>query len=278
MTALQHALAGSVAAQPVRAVRWRELGLVFELQSSDAAVLSLARNVLSAGDETLPEPHVSFHADTGESAHGALSRIEGEALDFILENTGDSIAIHAALLAKNGKGVVITGPSFAGKSTLAVAMWRAGWSLLADDVILLDAKHRSAAPAPRRVSLRSESRNLVGDDLWTEIQNTPSCIHTAKGLFFHPHEVTGSDRVSLTDLSGIFFLARRGVSVGAADAVAINPAKAAVALLPYAFKVRDLPFMEGVLRIAPLAGAIPAWDLGRGDLAEMIATVERHVG
>jgi hypothetical protein len=278
MTALHHALAKSDVDQRVRRLRWQEQGLVFELKSTDPAVLSLARSVLSAGDESFSDPHLSFDADTEESAESALVRIEAEALDFIVANTGDSIAVHAALLAKNGRGVVVTGPSFAGKSTLAVAMWRAGWSLLADDVILLDAKNRTASPAPRRVSLRSESRGLVGDDLWTEIQRTPSCIHTAKGLFFHPHEVAASERVRVTDVSGIFFLARRGVSVGAARAVSINPAKAAVALLPYAFTLRDLPFMEGLVRIAPLAGSIPSWDLGRGDLAEMIETVERHVG
>ncbi|MGH9613451.1 MAG: hypothetical protein ACRD4P_10260, partial [Bryobacteraceae bacterium] len=41
--------------------------------------------------------------------------------------------IHGALIAQNGCGVVLCGESFAGKSTLAYACARSGWTFVADD-------------------------------------------------------------------------------------------------------------------------------------------------
>jgi hypothetical protein len=41
--------------------------------------------------------------------------------------------IHGALIARNGRGVLLCGDSFAGKSTLSYACARAGWTLITDD-------------------------------------------------------------------------------------------------------------------------------------------------
>jgi hypothetical protein len=57
----------------------------------------------------------------------------------------------------------------------------------------------------------------------------------------------------------------------------LNRAKAALSLLPYAFNVRTLPFIEGVRCIEPILEAVPAFDLGRGSLAEMVAAVEAAI-
>src|ERR1019366_3312168 len=114
--------------------------------------------------------------------------------------------------------------------------------------------------------------------VWTEISDTPSCMETSKGLFFHPHEVSGADKVRTTPLSAIFFLARRDVAVGAAEVRALNSAKAALSLIPYAFNVRTLPFVDGLRRITPLLDSVPAYDLGRGELQSMVAAVEATIG
>ena len=278
MTALQDAPVTRAPNGAVHAFRWKEQRFVFVIASTDTELLSRATAIFKApAAEAHLEPDLSWHIDDA-AGDAALLDVEYECLHFLLRNMPDSPAVHSALLSRDGKGVVIVGPSFAGKSTLATGLWRNGWSLLADDLAFLNPETRTAAPAPRRVSLRTESRPIVGEELWNEIQQTPSFVRTAKGLYFHPHEVTGEPRMRETALSGIFFLARRGVEAEPAQASPLNPAKAALSLLPYAHNFRELPFIDGLARISPLASAIPSWDLGRGDLREMVKTVERHLG
>jgi serine kinase of HPr protein (carbohydrate metabolism regulator) len=45
--------------------------------------------------------------------------------------------LHGAVVMRNGKGVMLTGDSFAGKSTLAYACARAGWTYVSDDAASL---------------------------------------------------------------------------------------------------------------------------------------------
>ncbi len=274
MIAVQAAPPSSAAQTAVHKLRWKEQRFVFQITSRDAALLSRAAGVFSApAADDHRAPDLSWHIEDDAS----LLTVEYESLLFLLENTPDSPAVHSALLSKNGKGVVIVGPSLSGKSTLATGLWRSGWSLLSDDLAFLNPETRTAFPGPRRVSLRTESKSIVGDDLWSEIQKTPSFIHTAKGLYFHPHEVTGEPRMHETAVSGIFFLARRGIETAPARANPLNSAKAALSLLPYAHNIRALPFIEGLARISPITAAIPSWDLGRGALSEMVKTVENHI-
>ena len=57
----------------------------------------------------------------------------------------------------------------------------------------------------------------------------------------------------------------------------LEPANALLALLPYSNFVRQLGPSAGIQRIQPLADRVPAFDLGRGGLADMIQGVERLV-
>ena len=287
----------------IQSLRWSERGFVFEIRSSDNKLLEMAHRVLAVTSPAASRcssrcwniertesnedgawlvsgesKNSSMVPMLAESREMAVLYVEQDALDWLLNNSTDTVTVHAALLAKNGKGIVIVGPSFAGKSTLATALWREGWSLMSDDLVFIDTVARIASPTPRRVSLRFESRELVGDSLWTEITDTPSCITTTKGLFFHPHEVSGRDKQRTTLLSAIFFLARRDTIMGPAEVRSINAARGALSLLPYAFNVRALPFVEGLRHITPLLDKVPAFDLGRGDLHAMINAVEVTVG
>lgn len=187
------------------------------------------------------------------------------------------VEVHAALVSKDGRGVVIVGPSYAGKSTLATALWCRGWSFLSDDIAFLKSATLRASPAPRRVQLRETSRELVGEELWQAVQRTASCSPTVEGFLFHPHEVRGDTPPSDTALKAIVFLERRGIQVEPAEGRAINPARAAVALFPYAFNLREKPFIDGMRVIAPITAAVPSYDLGRGDLSSMVSSVEDAV-
>jgi len=72
------------------------------------------------------------------------------------------VPVHAGLIARNGRGVALVGDSFAGKSTLAYACARSGWTYICDDGAMLVRKHfnRYAVGNPQVLHLREDARRL----------------------------------------------------------------------------------------------------------------------
>jgi hypothetical protein len=70
--------------------------------------------------------------------------------------------LHGALVERGGRGVLLTGDSFAGKSTLAYACARAGWTYVSDDAtfVIRGRSDRRAFGNPRLVRLREGAREL----------------------------------------------------------------------------------------------------------------------
>jgi hypothetical protein len=65
--------------------------------------------------------------------HFRYSMFEGPTL--VLVAARDRLPVHAAMIARAGRVVVLVGPSGRGKSTLAYAARRRGWRVLADDAV-----------------------------------------------------------------------------------------------------------------------------------------------
>lgn len=70
--------------------------------------------------------------------------------------------IHGALIEHRGVGVVLCGETFAGKSTLAYACARTGWTLISDDgtFLLRHRQDRYAVGNPCRVRFREDAKFL----------------------------------------------------------------------------------------------------------------------
>ena len=70
--------------------------------------------------------------------------------------------LHGALVVRNGKGVMLAGDSFAGKSTLAYACARAGWTYVSDDSVHLvrGRNDRYALGNPYSIRFRRDAPEL----------------------------------------------------------------------------------------------------------------------
>ncbi len=136
------------------------------------------------------------------------------------------LVLHGALLRRHMHSLVILGPPEAGKSTLALSLWqRAGWQLLSDDCVVLQAATREAWPGPRRLSLRHSGRDLL-PEAWAELAQQAGSDPGPKGLVCLPPNLT-SRPVAQPVTHGILLQAATG------DLVRLHAAEALLELLPY---------------------------------------------
>lgn len=280
-------------------IRWSAGPLSFELHCDDPTVRSLALPVFRPWSpkggappptciwriERMAEPdgvgEWQVRSSAGAearvaSAARAVSAVEYGAVAILAESA--AVTTHGALVAVGGRGVLLVGRGEAGKSTLACALWSRGASLLGDDMAILDVAAGEARPGPRRVSLRVESRALLGAALFDRIMRGPSSAALGDSHLFHPDEIEPRPRPETVELGAIVFLARRSSAVDGARLEPIAPAHALLALLPYSNIRTRRPFGEAIRILAPLADRVPAFDIGRGSLAEMTAAVEALAG
>lgn len=203
----------------------------------------------------------------------AIATVEFQAIeDFVTLESG-VIALHAALLSRAGRGVLLVGPKQAGKSTLAIALWRRGWTLHGDDLAILSPCGQHANAAPRRVSVRFGALDLLGPDLWNAIQSSPSFLMRQEAALFHPHEVAANDGAAGVRPAAVVFLGRRTAQPGPAELRPIVAAEALLALTPHSTIVRTAGMAAALAGLQPLLASVPAFDLGRGPLDRMIAAI-----
>ncbi|MCB1971937.1 MAG: HprK-related kinase A [Geminicoccaceae bacterium] len=75
----------------------------------------------------------------------------------------DHLVIHAAVLAKDERALVMPAPSGAGKSTLTAALAFSGWRLLSDELALIDLESGAVRPLARPINLKNRSIDIIGE-------------------------------------------------------------------------------------------------------------------
>jgi hypothetical protein len=109
----------------------------------------------------------------GNSASGWITNCVAENAGFLrlhfLESSVMAVLVaaylapmHGALVARRGVGVALCGDSFAGKSTLAYACARSGWTFVSDDgtFLLRDCADRYAVGNPHNIRFREDAKLL----------------------------------------------------------------------------------------------------------------------
>jgi HprK-related kinase A len=71
------------------------------------------------------------------------------------------LILHAAVLERGGRALILPAPSGSGKSTLCAGLLFNGWRLLSDELTLLDPRDGLIVPIPRPVSLKNASIDVV---------------------------------------------------------------------------------------------------------------------
>lgn len=71
------------------------------------------------------------------------------------------LTLHAAVLERNGRAVMLPGEPGAGKSTLTAALSLSGWRLLTDETALVDLETGKLWPMARPINLKNNSIDII---------------------------------------------------------------------------------------------------------------------
>lgn len=127
---------------------------VFEHQTSPGLEASISYQLARFDDRAC----ISRNRSRGMivPADEAVPALKALLTEDVLASLGAKIALHAALLVRNAKGLLICGAPGAGKTTLTLALLEAGFACGGDDIALLGADGRVQgvpfAPALKRGS------------------------------------------------------------------------------------------------------------------------------
>ncbi len=114
----------------------------------------VAKQVLFAFDQFIPFKPLPYAQAFPFFEWGLNWCISGYSHQYLI--------IHAAVVEKHGKALVLPGTPGAGKSTLCAALINNGWRLLSDELTLIDCATGYIVPVPRPVSLKNDSIQLIG--------------------------------------------------------------------------------------------------------------------
>jgi len=94
------------------------------------------------------------------------------------------LILHAAVLERNGRAIVLPAPSGSGKSTLCAGLLFSGWRLLSDELTLICPRTARIVPNPRPVSLKNQSIEVI--QAFAPQVRFGSRVHeTSKGVVAH---------------------------------------------------------------------------------------------
>ncbi len=94
------------------------------------------------------------------------------------------LAVHAAVLERNGRAVILPAPSGSGKSTLCAGLLFGGWRLLSDELALICPQTGDIVPIPRPVSLKNASIDVI-QACAPEVRFGSRVAETSKGVVAH---------------------------------------------------------------------------------------------
>lgn len=183
------------------------------------------------------------------------------------------LSLHAAVVERHGKALILPAPPGSGKSTLCAALVHRGWRLLSDELTLIDPDSGKIQPLPRPVSLKNQSIEVIRAFAPDAVFN-PSVADTIKGTVAHMRAPTEalvrSDEMALP---GWIVLPRYSHDAPA-RLKPMTRARGLMALIQNAFNF-DLHGESGFATLGQLVDASACYEFSYGQLDDAIAIFDQ---
>ncbi len=195
----------------------------------------------------------------GDSRSALATILCNAAMQHLLEACTDGIALHAAALSLNGRGLLLPGGSGAGKSTLAAFLAAHGFHYLTDELVFIARDQPRIHPFTRPLHLKPASMEVLSpwlrDDLPAMLLQM---LHGPEGTMV-PHRLLNSRYFPHTPPPAVILFPE--FAPGAAtDLQPMSAAHAGLRLMACLVNARNLEG-HGFRKVAALARGIPAYRL-----------------
>jgi len=185
------------------------------------------------------------------------------------------LMIHAAVVEKAGKALILPAPPGSGKSTLCAGLVSRGWRLLSDEMTLIDPINGQIVPAPRPISLKNESIPVI-KTFAPDFVFGPESDETHKGRVSHirPPESSIIRAHETADASIILF--PKYVAGSATQFESRSRARTAIELAENAFNFNILG-KEGFGLLTSTVANCDCYSLEYSDLDEVITRLDHLI-
>ncbi len=181
------------------------------------------------------------------------------------------LLLHASVVEKNGRALLMTGESGSGKSTLAALLSARGWRLMGDEFALIDPATGLVHAFPRLVSLKNAAIGVVERAL-PGARFGPLLAGTPKGDI--RHMVPDAAAIAAMDvpaLPSLLLFPRFGAAAAVRD---VAPGEVFVRLTQASTNYVALG-EAGFGALATLVKSVPARAIDYPDTASAVAAVDR---
>lgn len=111
----------------------------------------------------------------------------------ITSHAFEHLTLHAAVVERGGRAVILPAPPGSGKSTLCAALVHRGWRLLSDELTLVSLADGRVHPVARPVSLKNRSIEIISA-FAPEARFSERTLDTMKGTVAHMRAPTAHVR------------------------------------------------------------------------------------
>ena len=173
------------------------------------------------------------------------------------------LLLHAAIVERHGRALLLPGASGAGKTTLCALLVARGWRLFSDEFAVIDPRGGHCRPVPRALSLKNDGIALARR-MFPDAVFAPAFAGAPKGTLSYMAAPGDAVRRSDEAAPPALVVLPRYVHDAGFAAHALDPVRIHAALAGHAMNYGALG-IDGFRCVAAIADKVAGWQLTYGD-------------